>query len=300
MRQGKTGTSCTDAQRKWNAGTRKNAELKRVKHINFKCHKADHIHEGSSASASTSDPTGATSAECAPKLFKDHREFKTYIRSSVMAPLYQLQTNGPLQQCYRLVVDESSQSQNDLQIPHTEHSTMLTCRKCLSFYESNVQLSPAQVEKLSEETQIQSASQLWHDARKLRLTASTAKRVPKRSTTNPQKFLSEHLHPTFTGNTATKYGKENEEKAIELMEAQGHTVERRGLVLCPDHPWFGASPDGILDSTQLLEIKCPLKSSTSLAEFLSQPTGDIRCLEDGSYFILPNGPRGYYLQVGTF
>lgn len=152
MRQGKTGTSCTDAQRKWNAGTRKNAELKRVKHINFKRHKADHIHEGSSASASTSDPTGATSAECAPKLFKDHREFKTYIRSSVMAPL---------------VVDESSQSQNDLQIPHTEHSTMLTCRKCLSFYESNVQLSPAQVEKLSEENQIQSASQLWHDARKL-------------------------------------------------------------------------------------------------------------------------------------
>ncbi len=270
-----------------------------MKHINFKHHKADHIHEGSSAS--TSDPTSVTSAECAPKLFKDHKEFKNFISSSVMAPLYQLQTNGPLQQCYRLVIDnESSQSQCDLQMPHTEHSTMLTCRKCLSFYETYVQLSPAQVEKLSEETQVQSASQLWHDARKLRLTASTAKRVPKRSTTNPQKFLNEHLHPTFTGNTATKYVKENEEKAIQLMEAQGHTVERRGLVLCPDHPWFGASPDGILYSTQLLEIKCPLKSNTSLAEFLSEPNGDIRCLEDGRYLILPNGPHGYYLQVGKF
>ncbi|KAL7388966.1 hypothetical protein ABVT39_024140 [Epinephelus coioides] len=175
---------------------------------------------------------------------------------------------------------------------------MLTCRKCLSFYETYVQLNPAQVEKLSKETQVQSASQLWHDTSKLRLTASTAKRVPKRSTTNSQKFLHEHLHPTFTGNTATKYGKENKDKAVQLMEAQGHTVEQRGLVVCPDHPWFGASQDGILDSTQLLEIKCPLKSSTSLAELLSQPTGDIRCLEDGRHLILRNGPLGYYLQVG--
>lgn len=213
-----------------------------------------------------------------------------------MAPLYQLKTNGPIQKCYRLELD-TCQSQCDLQMPHTEHSTILTCRKCLNFYETYIQLSPAQLEKLNHETQTQSLSQLWHDARKLRLTASTSKRVPKRSTTNPQKFINEHLHPTFTGNTATKYGTESEDKAIQFMEAQGHTVERRGLVVCPDHPWFGASPDGILDSTQLLEIKCPLKGITSLTEFLDQSTSDIRCLEDGNYLILPNGPRGYYLQV---
>lgn len=196
-----------------------------------------------------------------------------------MAPLYQLQTNGPLQQCYRLVVDSES-SQSQMQMPYSEHSTVLSCRKCLSFYEKYIQLTAAQLEKLCKETEIQSASELWHDARKLRLTASTAKKVPKRQTTNPHKFLSEHLHPSFTGNTATRYGKESEEKAIELMEAQGHTVERRGLVVCPDHPWFGASPDGILDSHQLLEVKCPL--STSLAQFFSQPNSDIRCLERGN------------------
>ncbi|XP_029915596.1 protein NLRC3-like [Myripristis murdjan] len=209
----------------------------------------------------------------------------------------ELQTDGLLQRCYRLEVEsnESSQSQGDLQIPHTEHGTTLTCKKCLTFYETYVELSPAQIEKLTEETQVQSASQLWHDARKLRLTASTAKKVPKRSRTNPQKFLNEHLHPTFTGNTATNYGKENEEKAIQLMEGQGHTVERKGLVVCPDHPWFGASPDGILDSTQLLEIKCPLKCP--IADFLSRPNGDIRCSSDGNYVIFPNGPSGYYLQT---
>ena len=108
-----------------------------------------------------------------------------------MAPLFQLQTDGLLQRCYRLDIEnnESTQSQCDLQIPHTEHGTTLTCKKCLTFYETYVQLSPAQAEKLTEETQVQSASQLWHDTRKLRLTASTAKRVPKRGITNPQKFL---------------------------------------------------------------------------------------------------------------
>lgn len=174
-------------------------------------------------------------------------------------------------------------------MPHTEHSTVLTCRKCLTFYKTYVQLSPGQLEKLSRETQTQSESQLWQDARKLHLTASTAKRVPKRSTTNPQRFLSEHLHPSLLAILPLNMGKLT--KTIQLMEDKGHTVD-------PDHhPWFGASPDGLLDSSQLLEIQCPLKGSASVAEFLSQPTGDIRCLEDGQYVILPNGPRGYYLQV---
>ncbi|KAM9321858.1 uncharacterized protein KZ484_021840 [Pholidichthys leucotaenia] len=72
------------------------------------------------------------------------------------------------------------------------------------------------------------------------------------------------------GNTATKYGKENEEKVIQFVEDHGHTVERKGFVVCPEHPWFGASPDGVLDLTQLLEIKCPLKSAASLEEFLGR------------------------------
>jgi hypothetical protein len=73
------------------------------------------------------------------------------------------------------------------------------------------------------------------------------------------------LYPTFTGNTATEHGKENEVNVIPLLESRGHVVENRGLVVHPDHPWLGASPDGILDATQLLEIKCPFKSSTSKA-----------------------------------
>ncbi|CAM4568373.1 unnamed protein product [Leuciscus chuanchicus] len=201
-----------------------------------------------------------------------------------MAPLFQLQTNGLLQLSYRADVDSSKAgpSKHDPAhsntLCHTEHSTTLTCLKCTQFYEAYIKVSPAQAATLMEETRMQSASQLWHDAGKLRLTASTAKRVPKRSTTDPQKCLNEHLYPTFTGNTATQHGKENETNVTTLMESRGHTVEKRGLVVHPDHPWLGASPDGILDSTQLPEIKCPFKSSMSLAEFLGRPNGDIKRL----------------------
>ncbi|KAK7162470.1 hypothetical protein R3I93_006700 [Phoxinus phoxinus] len=81
------------------------------------------------------------------------------------------------------------------------------------------------------------------------------------------------------------------------MESRGHTVEKRGLVVHPDHPWLGASPDWILDPAQLLEIKCPFKRSMSLAEFLGRPNGDIKSLGDGQYLICPKGKDGYYLQT---
>lgn len=81
VRQGNTGISCTDVQRKWNAGTRKN-----VKHIDFKHHKPGHIY--SDSLTSMSEPVST------PKMIKDHAECKTYVSSSAMAPLFQLQTNA--------------------------------------------------------------------------------------------------------------------------------------------------------------------------------------------------------------
>lgn len=283
--------ACTDVQRKWNSGVKKNVGMRKDIHFNHR--RPYHIYPGPSGS-SVQESTSS------PQIFKNHREFITHSNSSVMAPLFQLKTNGLLQLSYRADVDSSKAgpSKHDPAhsntLCHTEHSTTLTCLKCTKFYEAYIKVSPAQAATLMEETRMQSASQLWHDARKLCLTASTAKRVPKRSTTDPQKYLNEHLYPAFTGNTATQHGKENERNVITLMESRGHSVEKRGLVVHPDHP------DGILDSTQLLEIKCPFKSSMSLAEFLERPNGDIRRLGDGQYLIHPKEKDGYYLQVNNY
>ena len=218
-----------------------------------------------------------------------------------MAPLFKLQTNGLLQLSYRADVNQQGQANPTLHgTPHTEHSdssSTLTCRKCSLFYDSFIKVTPTQAATLMKQTITQSSSQIWHDARKLRLTASTAKRVPKKHTTDPNKFLNEHIYPTFTGNAATKHGKDNEANVIQHLVSRGHVVERRGLVVPPDHPWLGASPDGILDGTTLLEIKCPYKSA-SLSDFFSRPNCDIKPLDDGQFQMRTNGKDGYYLQVG--
>lgn len=69
--------------------------------------------------------------------------------------------------------------------PHSEHGSALSCPKCTIFYNAFIKLNPDQVVELERNTRKQSIEPLWHDARKLRITASTASKVPQRETTDP-------------------------------------------------------------------------------------------------------------------
>lgn len=168
----------------------------------------------------------------------------------------------------------------------------------MSFYDMYIKLDGDKCASLDAFTKMQSASHLWFDARKLRVTASSAKKVPVRASTKPDNFLREHLFPRFHGNTATRYGQENEEVAYAWMESCGFIVEKRGTVVSVTEPWLSASPDGVVNSTELLEIKCPVltKNCASLAEVFSSKLTDVKMV-DGVPQLQPNGSRGYYLQV---
>lgn len=140
--------ACTVVQRTWNSGVRKNVGLRKAKHIHFKHHRPHHTYSGPSTSSQDDSTTS-------PRLFRNHAEFTSHINSSVMAPLFRLQTNGLLQLSYRANVDSSSKagpSQHDSAhtntLCHTEHSTTLTCRKCTMFYEAYIKLSPVQAATL--------------------------------------------------------------------------------------------------------------------------------------------------------
>ncbi|XDV28633.1 hypothetical protein PO909_031866 [Leuciscus waleckii] len=127
--------------------------------------------------------------------------------------------------------------------PHSEHGSALSCPKCTTFYDAFIKLNPDQVVELERNTRKQSIEPLWHDARKLRITASTASKVPQRETTDPAKFLTEHLYPKFKGSVATRYGKESEGLAKEQIRERGCIVMDKGLVVCAGDPWLAASPD---------------------------------------------------------
>ena len=181
--------------------------------------------------------------------------------------------------------------------PRSEHGSTLNCLKCTAFYDTFITLRPDQVVELERNTRKQSREPLWHDARKLRITASTASKVPQRETTDPDKFLAEHLYPRFQGSRATRYGKESEGLVKEHIKERGCRVIDKGLVVCAGDPWLAASPDGIIDN-KLLEIKCPitLSACTSINDAFTAKNQDIR-VEDGQYIMNPKGPKGYYSQV---
>lgn len=86
-------------------------------------------------------------------------------------------------------------------------------------------------------------SEVWHCARPIRITASSAKGVPVRATTNPDKFMREHLFPNFQGNAATKHGSENKAIARNLQEKRS-----AGVPL-----WFQGQLDRIIHGMELLE-----------------------------------------------
>lgn len=161
-----------------------------------------------------------------------------------------------------------------------------------------MQVNTTQAARLELETRQQSASELWHSARKLRLTASSAKKVPSKASTNPDKFLAEHLYPSFRGNYATNYGKENEVVACNTLKEQGMSIIHRGLVVSVQEPWLSASPDGVIDSSVLLEIKCPVpnKLYSTLLDRLTQNGSDVKLI-DGVPQLQKTGARGYYMQV---
>ncbi len=140
----------------------------------------------------------------------------------------------------------------------------MICSKCKAFYTKYIELNSDQAAELEIQTQNQSLSEVWHSARQMRITASSAKCVPVRATTNPDKFMREHLFPTFRGNAATKYGSEKEATARSLLVEKGLQVSHSGIRVSLTEPWLSASPDGIVNGMELLEIKCPVPKNTTV------------------------------------
>lgn len=61
----------------------------------------------------------------------------------------------------------------------------------------------------------------------------------------------------FTGNAATDWGVFNEKTAREQFEMLYVPVMECGFFVSEEHPWLGASPDGLIMFNGLLEIKAP-------------------------------------------
>lgn len=64
-----------------------------------------------------------------------------------------------------------------------------------------------------------------------------------------------------------KYGCEKEEIARkELAQELNKEIKPCGLFIDTENPCLGASPDGLIDESGLVEIKCPLSAENLTAE----------------------------------
>ncbi|XP_015260755.1 PREDICTED: uncharacterized protein LOC107105150, partial [Cyprinodon variegatus] len=262
--KGLTGWSCTDEQRHWNSGTQRNLVPKRLNNISFQHHReSSDFSENIHPISPSLPPTPA---------YTSHEALKVSLEAASI-PLGSL-----LHKCISAVPDQVVAAHTQLQQPHDEHGTDKRCQKCMAFYDRYIKLDGDKCAVLEELTKMQSASHLWFDARKLRVTGSSAKKVPVRASTRPENFLREHLFPRFHGNTATRYGQENEKVAYAWLESCGFVVEKRGTVVSVTEPWLSASPDGVVNSTELLEIECPVltKNCASLADVFSSKFTDVK------------------------
>ena len=149
-------------------------------------------------------------------------------------------------------------------------------------------------------TRGQAGNQDWRTHRARRLTASNFGRVAKlKASTSRHNTVLSILYPDDISDLpAVKHGRESEVKALaqlgDILNREGQTVTSCGLFVDSNSGFLAASPDGVLDSQTLVEVKCPLKCLDASIEELAAtdstfclhlgPEGRIRLKERHNYY----------------
>ena len=223
-------------------------------------------------------------------------EFKEAVLQSPLLPLFEVK-GTTINKSYRRNPSVGLRSKEN--INHGEHTDLTSCGKCTQFFEKYVNLTNQQISKLQGETTMQYKSTVWRDCRKIRITASSAHKVPVKETTDSTNFIREHLHPSFVGNEFTKHGQQGEVDAKVFLNTNGHQIQEKGLCVSQHENWLSASPDGVFDGQKLLEVKCPVPTSnwTTLDQLFTSGKYDVGKNENGDFTLKEKEGRGFFQQI---
>ena len=91
-----------------------------------------------------------------------------------------------------------------------------------------------------------------------------------------------------------EHGRKHESVAItRFMEETGKTVHSCGLVVSKQHPFLASSPDGIIGSTHVIEVKCPYSTRDKFISATIVPY--LHCSDSGQCSLDTN--HNYYFQI---
>ncbi|XP_077553851.1 uncharacterized protein LOC144168763 isoform X2 [Haemaphysalis longicornis] len=284
---GFTGEGCTDKTAGWNKGTKRNMEPTALEDINFKV-----------AERTIDEDAPRKTLPSLPRLCGNDEELAEFYKNCPFQEI--LRQPGSLFYATMTAPPWQPQQRADA-MPTTSHgphedtnSLPGACSLCNNFYERYINLGDAAAGALEAATRTQ--NHLWHTSRRLRITASNVKKIPKRTTTPTQKAVQALTAPTFHGNAATQHGINHEAVARQQVESYLKTeVQLKGIHVCKERPWLSATPDGVVECRDaILEIKCPFVDDCR--DLILSKRYDV-VEKDGTYKLSENGPNGYYAQV---
>ncbi|GBN01916.1 hypothetical protein AVEN_211855-1 [Araneus ventricosus] len=120
-------------------------------------------------------------------------------------------------------------------------------------------------------TRGQASSERWREEKSFRLSSSYFKQVAnRRSSTLFSNLVKRILYGDRIETKAMRYGLANEDVARNQYKIQnGVLVSKCGLFVDPNNPFLCTSPDGLVGSEGLVEVKCPYtaREAKSLQEF---------------------------------
>jgi hypothetical protein len=142
---------------------------------------------------------------------------------------------------------------------------------------------------------LQAKSKTWLEQRKWQITASRFGDIARMTCRrNTQKLCSSIHQPKPLATRPILHGRQYESKAIsKFQEITNLKVKKRGLFVCMQHPFLGATPDGLVGSDAILEVKCPYGGR----DCSIVPGNKFPFLEESSGKIYLKSSHKYYDQI---
>ncbi|KAG0443843.1 hypothetical protein HPB47_014464 [Ixodes persulcatus] len=189
-------------------------------------------------------------------------------------------------------------------MPATWEEVIAECRDMAD----SLTLDPEVTAAIEVETKKQASSEKWFAFRAGRVTASNAKAVCRTSIDNPSQSLVRRIcYPLETQFWAPQvaWGREKEGKARDAYIADiapihhNFRCEESGLHLSTEHPFLGATPDGLVSCTccgkGVLEIKCPYRAKYCWTSEIPKLKNSCLTTECGKLTLKTD--HQYYFQV---
>ena len=126
-------------------------------------------------------------------------------------------------------------------------------------------MTVAKCEAVQEATVEQSECRLWRNARFGRVTASRAHEVAHCSKADGTLVASMLGASKVKDTAALMRGRRLEPQVLRVAEQELGPITSSGILLQPQYPIFGASPDGVTRDGAIVEVKCPTTSATKRA-----------------------------------